>query len=363
MKLARIADNEPFYSVVIDRAAGQQQPAQREGDGPQSGAELFDFAVIVPNTLRPDMPLSHREYLPVLMRMQERAGMIQRTQSRLQDAPDDEYRSFRRPLAGETLLPPVAPLAFRRFNAFEAHVASLRRHYGLAAPGEESAEEDTQQDTHEEVDEQPLFTFANPSSLVGHGVSVAFPHAGRELDFGLEVAVIIGKTGQNIPVGEADGYIAGFALCNGWCLRDVERREMRAGMGPGKSRDFAMSLGPALVTPDELADRILDGGENGRVYDVGLTAYVNGRKIGAGNVRDMRWTFAQLIACASRDAVVHPGDVISSGTMQGGCLLDHPRQTHPWLAPGDVARLEAERLGVLENTIVSASSETIAEMT
>ncbi len=359
MKLARIADNEPFYSVVIDRAAGQQ-PDQPRADVPQRGAELFDFAIIVPNTLRPDMPLSHREYLPVLMRMQERAGMIPRAQSRFQDAPDDEYRSFRRPFAGEILLPPVAPLALRRFNAFEAHTLTLRQQYGLTAPGDENTPNDTHEDMPLEVDEPPLFTFANPSSLVGQGASVAFPHAGQELDFGLELAVIIGKTGQDIPIGEADGYIAGFALCNGWCLRDVERREMRAGVGPGKSRDFAMGLGPALVTPDELADRILAGRENGRVYDVSLTASVNGREIGTGNVRDMRWTFAQLIACASRDAVLHPGDVISSGTMHGGCLLDHPHQTHPWLVPGDVVRLEAERLGVLENTIVSTSSETIA---
>ena len=110
MKLARIADNEPFYSVVIERT---------EAEG---GAELFDFGVVVPNTLRPDMPLSHLEYLPVLMQMQERDGVLSRIQARLQNAPADEYAAFRRSLRGETLLPPVEPPSFRDFYAFEQHV-------------------------------------------------------------------------------------------------------------------------------------------------------------------------------------------------------------------------------------------------
>ena len=341
MKLARIADNEPFYSVLIERDT--EESANGENGG---GAELFDFSVIVPNTLRPDMPLIHREYLPALMRMQERAGVIQRAQTRLKDAPDNEYRSFRRPLAGETLLPPVVPLAFRRFSAYRAHTANVRRYHGLDA----LAFDDTE---HE--DDTPLFTFANPTSLVGHGASIPFPHAGRELDFGLEAAIIIGKTGKDIPVTEGDGYIAGFTLGNGWCLRDVERREMRAGVGPGKSRDFAGSLGPTLVTPDELADRILSDNERGRVYDLHLAAFVNGRKVGTGNLKDMDWTFAELIACASRDTVLHPGDVITGGTLPSGGLLERPRAAHPWLAPGDTVRLEADVLGVLENTIVTPS--------
>ena len=325
MKLARIADNEPFYSVVIERG---------EAEG---GAELFDFGVVVPNTLRPDMPLSHLEYLPVLMQMQERDGVLSRIQARLQDAPDDEYAAFRRPLRGEILLPPVEPPSFRDFYAFEQHVRNARQNRGL--------------DMVPEWYDAPAFYFSNTAGIVGPNAPIRKPPESSELDYELEIAVVIGKTGRDIPVTEADSYIAGFTICNDWSLRDVQRQEMKVGLGPAKGKDFATSIGPYLVTPDELADRVLPDTSRGKSYDLTMTAHVNGQEYSRGNLRDMHWTFAELIAHASRNTVLRPGDLIGSGTVGSGCITEFPRGTYAWLQPGDTVRLEIECLGILENQI------------
>jgi fumarylacetoacetate (FAA) hydrolase len=327
MKLARIADNEPFYSVVIERA------------GEEGGAELFDFGVVVPNTLRPDMPLSHLEYLPVLMQMQERDGVLPRIQARLQNAPEDEYAAFRRPLHGETLLPPVEPPSFRDFYAFEQHVQNARRNRSL--------------DMVPEWYDAPAFYFSNTAGIVGPDAPVRKPPESSELDYELEIAVIIGKSGRDIPIAEADTYIAGFTICNDWSLRDIQRQEMKVGLGPAKGKDFATSIGPYLVTPDELADRLLPDTSRGKRYDLTMTARVNGQEYSRGNLRDMHWTFAELIAHASRNTALRPGDLIGSGTVGTGCITEFPRGTYAWLQPGDHVRLEVERLGILENWITA----------
>jgi fumarylacetoacetate (FAA) hydrolase len=127
---------------------------------------------------------------------------------------------------------------------------------------------------------------------------------------------------------------------------------MKVGLGPAKGKDFATSLGPYLVTPDELEDRIVDR-KQGRNYDLTMTASVNGREYSRGNLRTMHWTFAELIAHASRNTVVRPGDLIGSGTVGTGCIVEFADGTYPWLQPGDMVRLEIERLGILENTIVA----------
>lgn len=326
MKLARVLGNEPFYSVVVERA----------GDGKQS--ELFDFNIVVPNDLRPRMPMRHLEFLPVLMQMQERPGVLSRLAQRLQNAPDDEYAHFRRPLAGETLLAPVEPPSFRDFYAFEQHVRSARGNRGL--------------DMVPEWYDAPVFYFSNVAGIVGPNVPVRKPPESRELDFELEIAIVIGKTGRDIAVSEADGYIAGFTICNDWSLRDIQRQEMKVGLGPAKGKDFATSIGPYLVTPDELADRLLPDTIRGNSYDLTMTAAVNGQEISRGNLRDMHWTFAELIAQASRNTVLNPGDLLASGTVGTGCLTEFPPGTYQWLQPGDVVRLEIERLGVLENTVL-----------
>jgi fumarylacetoacetate (FAA) hydrolase len=228
--------------------------------------------------------------------------------------------------------------SFRDFYAFEEHVRNARKRRGL--------------DMVPEWYDAPVFYFSNTAGIVGPDAPIRKPPGTNELDYELELAVVIGKEGGDIPVEEADSYIAGFTILNDWSARDIQRHEMKVGLGPAKGKDFATSIGPCLVTPDELEDRIVDR-THGCRYDLTMTAAVNGQEYSRGNAKDMRWTFAELIACASRNTVLKPGDLIGSGTVGTGCITEFPEGTYPWLQAGDVVRLEIERLGVLENTVTA----------
>jgi fumarylacetoacetate (FAA) hydrolase len=227
--------------------------------------------------------------------------------------------------------------SFRDFYAFEQHVRNARKRRGLEMVAEWYA--------------APAFYFSNTASIVGPGVPIRKPPETNELDYELEIAVIIGKEGRYIPVAEADSYIAGFTILNDWSARDIQRQEMKVGLGPAKGKDFATSIGPYLVTPDELEDRVLPDRSRGKRYDLTMTASVNGQEYSRGNAQAMHWTFAELIAHAARNTVLRPGDLIGSGTVGTGCITEFPEGTYPWLKPGDIVRLEIERLGVLENPV------------
>ena len=177
------------------------------------------------------------------------------------------------------------------------------------------------------------------------------PAETNELDYELEWAVVIGKEGRDLSIANADEYILGFTILNDWSMRDVQRREMKVGLGPAKGKDFATSVGPFLVTPDALEDKVIDR-SRGKRYDLAMEVFVNGERRGGGNTKDMNWTFAELISAASRNTVLRPGDLIGSGTVGTGCLTEFPDGVWPWLQVGDVVRLEVERLGVLENLVV-----------
>ena len=233
---------------------------------------------------------------------------------------------------------PTSFSSFRDFYVFEAHVRNARKRRGL--------------DMIPEWYDAPAFYFSNTVCVVGHGAVIRKPADTNELDYELEIAVVIGHEGADIPMEEADGYIAGFTILNDWSARDIQRHEMKVGLGPAKGKDFATSVGPALVTPDELEDRVLPDRSRGKRYELLMTATVNGREYSRGNAHDMRWTFAEIIAHASRNTVLKPGDLIGSGTVGTGCITEFPEGTYPWLQPGDVVRLEIERLGALENRIV-----------
>ena len=158
------------------------------------------------------------------------------------------------------------------------------------------------------------------------------------LDFELEIAAVIGT----------DGEIAGFTLLNDWSARDVQRREMTVGLGPAKGKDFAVSLGPWLVTPDELPY------EDGRLH-VEAAVTVNGDELGRTSASEQHWSWPELVAHAARDTRLRPGDVIGSGTLNGGCLLElGPLEGGRWLEPGDVVAISAEGLGTLEAEIALA---------
>jgi fumarylacetoacetate (FAA) hydrolase len=246
----------------------------------------------------------------------------------------ERLAAARHPLESVRLRPPVRrPTAIRDFYSFETHVRNARARRGLAVPPEWY--------------EFPVFYFSNPGALVGHGEPVAKPAWTDALDYELEIACVIGKEARDVRAEDWRSVVAGFTILNDWSARDVQRREMAVGLGPAKGKDFATSLGPALVTQDELEPR-----RRGDRHDLTMEARVNGRTLSKANAQDMHYTFAQMIARASQDVYLFPGDVIGSGTAGGGCLLELGPEVHRWLQSGDEVTLEIELLGALTNRIV-----------
>ena len=225
------------------------------------------------------------------------------------------------------------PGSLRDFYAFEDHIGTIARQRGRHVP---PAWYDI-----------PTFYFSNHQAIYGPNADVHMPRT-TMLDYELEVACVIGRAGRDILEEDVEEYIAGLMLMNDWSARDVQMEEMTIGLGPAKGKDFATSLGPTLVTLDELADIALPDGR----YTMTMLARVNGVERSRGNFRDIYYTFAQMIAHASRDATLYPGDVLGSGTVGTGCLLELTAGEGPWLEPGDVVELEATRLGVLKNRVV-----------
>ncbi len=233
-------------------------------------------------------------------------------------------------------LPPVPdPRTFRDFYAFEQHVKTCRAHRGL--------------EMVPEWYKFPVFYFSNPTTLKGHNQPVRRPAATQALDFELEVAAVIGREVENVSGADAEAAIFGFTVLNDLSARDLQADEMKCGLGPAKGKDFASAIGPWVVTCDELADRRIGPGR----YDLAMTARKNGREISRGNMRDMYFDFIQLVARASQDAPLFAGDIIGSGTVGTGCILElQPENTGGWLQPGDVIELEIERIGILRTPIV-----------
>lgn len=229
---------------------------------------------------------------------------------------------------------PIRPTTLRDAYAFEQHVVTANRNRGRDVP--------------QEWYQFPVFYFTNPNAAFGHEDTIPCPPYTSALDYELEIAVVIGKRGTDIRPEEAPEYIFGYTIFNDWSARDVQRREMAVGLGPAKGKDFASSFGPVLVTADELADRAT--GRPG-VYDLEMTARINGMEFSRGNFKDIHWSFGEIIARASESVMLLPGDVIGSGTVGTGCLLELTKFQGPWLNQGDVVELEIERIGVLRNTV------------
>ena len=220
-------------------------------------------------------------------------------------------------LADVDLRPPVLhPPSVRDFYAFEQHVKAARALRGQEVPPEWY--------------ELPVFYFSNPAAIFGPEDDIPYPEGTQELDYELEAAAIIG----------GDGHIGGFTVMNDWSARDVQRAEMKVGLGPAKGKDFATSLGPVVVTPDEF------DGTNGT-----MVARVNGEERSRGNLADMHHSWGAIVAHAARNTKLRPGDVLGSGTVGTGCILE--QGDGRWLQPGDVVELEVEGIGVLRNRIAS----------
>src|SRR5215469_3596433 len=241
------------------------------------------------------------------------------------------------PLNEVALCAPIPdPPSVRDFYAFEQHVKSARALRGLGMISEWY--------------EVPIFYFTNNSEIYGHEQPVPYPTGSKELDFELEIACVIGREGKDIPIEEAANYIAGYTIMNDWSARDLQRRDMNLNLGPGKGKDFATSLGPWLVTAEELASRRSGSGVSER-YDLTMLARVNGKEISRGNFRDIYYSFPQMIAWASQNARLRIGDVLGSGTVGTGCILELGTDVHPWLQRGDAIELEIDGIGVLRNRI------------
>jgi len=204
----------------------------------------------------------------------------------------------------------------------------------------------------EEFDLFPVYYYSNHSAITGPGNLFFNKKHLNQLDFELELSVVIGKEGKNISVENADEYIFGFMIMNDWSARDIQMQEMKLNLGPAKGKDFNTSLGPYLVTKDELENKISKT-NRGNVYNLEMSASINEQKISEDNARNMHWTFAEIISHISNGTTLYPGDVIGSGTCATGCLyeINLTNKTNVWLKLNDVVKLEIEELGILENKI------------
>jgi 2-keto-4-pentenoate hydratase/2-oxohepta-3-ene-1,7-dioic acid hydratase in catechol pathway len=243
------------------------------------------------------------------------------------------------------LLAPIRPPSVRDFVAFEEHVEGIVQSV------------DSSVGVNPQWYEAPTFYFTNPHSLIGSGETVV-PPVSERLDFELEVGAVIGgvtgSEGRSLSPEDAQRHLFGFTVFNDWSARDVQSREMQVRLGPCKGKDFATTLGPWITTVDEVADRFDEDG----FLDLEMTVRVNGAEIGRDSLADMGWPFRELIAYASRNTRVVPGDVLGSGTAGGGCLAELWGRggglAPPPLQPGDEVVMTVERLGTIVNRVGAA---------
>lgn len=232
------------------------------------------------------------------------------------------------------------PPTLRDFYAFEQHVKTSNQNRGRDVP--------------ENWYKFPVFYFTNPNSIFGPDEEVPYPPYTEALDYELEIAAVIGKAGVNIQPEDAPRHIFGYTILNDWSARDVQREEMKVALGPAKGKDFASSLGPVIATAEEFAseaDSSVIAADKPGVYNATMMARINGEEYSRGNFNDIYWSFGQIIARASEAVMLYPGEVIGSGTVGTGCLLELTKAQGPWLKPGDIVELEIEGIGILRNTV------------
>lgn len=236
--------------------------------------------------------------------------------------------------------PPILrPPSLRDFYAFEGHVRTMWERRGGTVP--------------EAWYRIPIFYFSNVSEIRGPDEPVWRPAASQELDYELEVAALIDTPVHDLRAARGEEAIGGYLVFNDWSARDLQREETAVRLGPAKGKDFATSIGPWLVTPDELADA-----REGNGYDLEMSAAINGVEISRGSWADAQFTFGAMIERASADVRLQPGDLIGSGTVGTGCLLEvKDERFGRWLEPGDVVALTVERLGTLTTPIVERPAD------
>lgn len=300
------------------------------------GMLVGDKIIDIENALQSD---GRKIQLPSMNHLIEHYAEIESDLHRLQtQLPGDLVEA-----KNATLRSPIPrPLSMRDGYAFRQHVEAARRNRGLPMIPE--------------FDLFPIFYYTNHLAVSGPGPVSVQKQAQEKLDFELEVAVVIGKRGRNIPASKADSHIFGYMIMNDWSARHLQMEEMKLNLGPAKGKDFSTTLGPWLVTRDELASRAI-ASPQGERHDLRMRAWVNDKLVSDGNVKDMTFSFAQIIERASYGVTLHPGEVIGSGTVGTGCFLElngSKITDNQWLKPGDRVALEIDLLGRLENQIVAA---------
>jgi fumarylacetoacetate (FAA) hydrolase len=299
--------------------------------------------------IHPDLPNTMGMFLNY---WDEMIGLALRGQQAIEDGSISEAKGLLLDEDVQLLSPVPFPTSCRDGYAFRQHVAAARRNRGLPMIPE--------------FDQYPIFYFTNHNSIQGPGPIYCMPDHFEQLDFELEVAVVINRHGRNIPAEQADEYIAGLMIMNDMSARRLQMEEMLLNLGPAKGKDFSTVLGPWLVTLDELAPYEIPPKQNhvGKSWNLTMKCRVNGVPVSEGNVGDMDWTFAEIIERCSYGVTLHPGDVIGSGTVGTGCFLElngtgklnNPDYTPQWLQPGDVVEMEVDCLGMLKNHIVAEDS-------
>lgn len=318
-------------------------------DGQDQLAIYVDSNLYDTDSLHPDLPISMAMFLNY---WEDVFPLAKAAENKIKSGMVRSVLSV--PYSTVDLLAPVPHTSsLRKAYGFRQHVASVRRSRQLEMPPA--------------FDQFPFFYLSNHNSIQGPGDIVCMPDHFENLDFELQAAVVICKSGRNIPADEADEYIGGLMIMNGLSARRFETDELLLNLGRAKGNDFSTVTGPMLVTLDELEQHEVAGKENhtGKTWNLGMRCSVNGVLLSEGNLGDMDWTFAEIIERSSYGVHLYPGDIIGSGAVGTGCLLElnatrknaEPDETEQWLNEGDTIEMEIDGLGKLTNTIVKDESD------
>ncbi len=263
------------------------------------------------------------------------------------------YQNVKEEIFYEVIAPVPHPTSLRDAYAFKQHVATARKNRGV--------------EMIKEFDQFPTFYFSNHHAIHGPGEIICMPDHFQKLDFELEVAIVINKKGRNIKAADADDYIAGYMIMNDFSARTLQMEEMKLNLGPAKGKDFATSIGPWLVTKDELEPYKTQTKTNhvGNSYQLNMECWVNDQLVSKGDFATMDWTFAEIIERVSYGCDILPGAIIGSGTVGTGCFLElngtgklnDSNYKEQWLQPNDRIELRVKGLGVLSNIIIPDKTE------
>lgn len=244
----------------------------------------------------------------------------------------------------DVLAPIPVPPSVRDFAAFERHLSNA----AVAAGGDGTISPVWY--------EEPVFYFSNPAAIRGPRDDVPVPAGTTAWDYEVEVAAVIADDCSDLDAATAENHIAGYLVYCDWSARDLSAREMGFVFGPSKSKDAATSLGPYLVTPDELQPH-----RSGKGYTLTMNGYVNGELYGGGSWGEIHWSFGEMLAHASRDTTLRAGDIIASGPVGSGCIFELSEH-RDYLTPGDTVRVEVEQLGAVEARIVDKGDKLVPKM-